>query len=95
MSIFRSEDNIIPNKPTIQYHEFNCFQCGFGNRFIKKEDFIDWKKEFDIQRKIYNDMIHDINEAMEFSDRNYSMNPFKDKLIETLTKIRNKYSKEP
>ena len=93
MNIFKVDDNIIPNKPTIQYHEFNCFQCGFGNRFIKPESFIDWKKEFDISRKIHNDMIHELNELMSFSETHYNANPFKDKLIEALTKIRDKYSK--
>lgn len=86
------EDDIIPSKPIIQYHEFKCFQCGFGNRFLKPESFVDYKKEFELQRKTTHGLIHAVNDLLAFSERNYKLNPSKDILIEALTKLRNKYS---
>lgn len=91
MSIFDGS-NIIPSKPTIQYHEFNCFRCNFPNRFVKPESFIDYKKECKIFEKRFNNLIHDLNELMAFSELHYGMNPSKDKLVEELTKIRKKYT---
>lgn len=85
-------DGIIPIKPLIQYHEFDCYQCGFHNRFVKPDDFIDYKKEWKIEREIRNNIIHELNELMAFSELHYSLNPSKDKLIEMLTKLREKYS---
>ena len=92
MSPKHFEDNIIPDKPTIQYHEFPCYQCHFPNRFIKPESFIDWKKEFEIMRSMKNSIIHDLNESIAYAELNYGLNPNKDRLIDALTKIREKYS---
>lgn len=88
------DENIIPSQPTIQYHEFKCCRCGVQNGVIKPESFIDWERETKIYKKILNDVIHEINEIMAFSELHYNMNPQKEKLIKELMKIRDKYSED-
>ena len=90
MSMFHSDD-IIPNIPTIQEHEFKCFRCGFYNRFIKPNSFVDWEKEYKVERKRRHDLIHNLNSLMQYAETHYSMNPNKDILIDALLKIRHQF----
>ena len=93
MGLYDGND-IIPSKLTIQHHEFKCFQCGFGNRFVRPPEFIDWKKESKELESRYHSLIHHINDLMAYSERHYGLNPAKDDLIDALTKIREKFCKE-
>ena len=85
------DENLIPLNPVIQYHEFKCYQCGYPNRFLKPNEMIDYRSLVKDYRIKLRDIIHHINSLMSFCEKNYGMNPQKEKIIEELLKIRDLY----
>jgi hypothetical protein len=89
-----TENGIVSQPPPDQRQRCDCPRCGYFYEIIKVPEMVDYKNEYEVYRELYRKLCHEINDLMAYAERNYSLNPSKDKLCNQLLKLREKFEKD-
>lgn len=91
---FNIGETFVGEIPFIQKQEIKCHTCGRPNYFAILPEYASYKKAYEALSNEHRRLLSELNELIEFSEINYGINPSKDKLINLLSKLRDKFCKD-
>jgi hypothetical protein len=91
ISIYKDE-SVYPEYTAVHVLELDCEKCGNYWKVSVPDEYTDYKIESDVWRDRYLALKSELVELMRYSEMHYNMNPHKDKFIEMINELMDKFS---